>query len=1132
MKFKNTIRGCFSLLMLVAGAALAQDVGRVTPAALPLPLPTSQPIPPDELRAHNPWNLPMTGVWKFALTHGRTKAGEFLPAPAEKLGLSASSNEDQHPPEDAFDGTNDTRWCASDDTVPQWLQADLGSEQSVARLTLAWEKSGLKYQCRVEGKKAGGKWFSLLDATFPPGIGDGSYPFPPASVRFVRLTIVDHPEGAWASVREFQIHILQGGQAVVWQPPVNQPTAGPAAISSAFAGLHFDDSAWDKLPVPSNWEMYGYSVPTYGAVDYTVGQYRRWVKVPAAWAGRNIYWHFDGALDGAEVYVNGHKAGYHESGYTAWNIDLTGLVKPGERNLFAVRVSKSTSSSDCETGDFQCMGGIYRDTSLIAVPATHVADLTVQTPLDAAYRNATLKVAALLAGKPGEAVALTGHLFSARAKADTGVTLSGQGVVASNGWATINLTAPVTAPALWSAEKPSLYYVVLDLASGGQAVETVEQRFGFKQIDFTNNRVLWNGQPIKCTGTCRHDYWADKGFALDEASWQTDVALMKAANINAVRTSHYNHAQRFLELCEEKGLYILDEVPYCWINDQVKDPAYAPYLLQRAAETLARDKNRPCVLAWSLGNENPMGVDSQQVMDFVRATDPTRPAFVSCTEPRDVKGQLWKDDHYPSPGTVDDIIKKGIPANFSEHPHIFWQPETENYDPGQHDLWSEALGGIWGKIWTAPTILGSFIWEWQCQGIADKNAPAPHPGPWGPDNLRQENDKGIVTALRVPKPEWWSVKQVYSPVQVSYRPLTPLGEGFLVPITNHYSFTDLKELACQWAVYQGKTVLQHGVQHISCGPLQSVTAAFPAPAGATKLRLEFQHADGSSVVAVNLAVVGAPEPAAPAALTVGDALTSHAGNDAIVVSNNQQQISFNLHTGSVQSWRVHGQELLVGGPVLNLGEGKRASEKGFYRAPQPPVTANAAVSVTPANAAGTIRVTVTANVLKSTAGESLGVLTTTYDILANAQINVNWELAWRAPGTDLWEVGLKLAAPATMTQMQWYRDACFTDYPAGWIGEPLGRCQAGDVQFRAAQRHLHWLTLADQRGHGLVLLPVAGTQLVGRANATPAGGTQLFASTEVSGPRDFSGSWVANHDIKARQGKSLTGAFTLRALVP
>ncbi len=492
MNFKAFTLLCASFITACANPAMSQGVERVSPAALPLPLPSTEPVPPDALRAHNPWNLPMTGIWKFALTHGSIKAGEFVPGNAGEFGVTASSNQGENPPQNAFDGTNDTRWCASDDSVPQWLQTDLGKDQHVTGVNLAWEKKSGGYQCRIEGKPDGGKWITLADASAAPGIGDGPVKIAPADVRFVRVTVVDHADGSWSSVREFQIHLDQNGQDIVWQPLAQKQPEIPKVALDAFAATSFNDTSWDNLPVPSNWEMYGYSTPTYGSVDNTVGQYRRWVKVPKSWAGQKIYWHFDGALDGAEVLlVNGVKAGYHESGYTAWNIDLTGLIKPGERNLFAVRVSKSTPSDDCETGDFQCMGGIYRDTSLIAVPQTHVADITVQTPLDADYRNATLNTTVKVAGTPGEEVSITGNLVAAKKLKSAGVQLSGQGKIGDDGTATITMSAPVQAPALWSAEKPNLYYVVMQLDSGGKNIERVEQRFGFKQIDFTNNTLLW-----------------------------------------------------------------------------------------------------------------------------------------------------------------------------------------------------------------------------------------------------------------------------------------------------------------------------------------------------------------------------------------------------------------------------------------------------------------------------------------------------------------------------------------------------------------------------------------------------------------------------------------------------------------
>ena len=1126
-----------ALTLTVGSPSIAQDVGRVSPASLSLPLPTAAVMPPDQLRAHNPWTLPMTGTWRFALTHGRILARQFQPSAAGTNGLTASSNEEKNPPENAFDGKADTRWCAGDNSFPQWLQADLGRTRRVTGLTLAWERPNETYQFRVEGGADGKHWKTLADASAVPGRGDGPVAVTPTDVRYVRVTVLGSSGGGWASLRGCQIQALEGGKEVAWRPPAAKPVTNTAAVRDAFAAPGFDDSGWDKIPVPSNWEMLGYSLPTYNSVDNTVGQYRRYVTVPASWAGKRIVWRFDGALDGAEVFVNGRRAGYHESGYTAWDIDLTGLVKPGQRNLFAVRISKTTPSDDCETGDFQAMGGLYRETFLVAVPPTHVADVTVRTPLAANYRDATLTASVQVQGTPGEAIAVMGKLVGANGQV-TAVGLAGKTQIGAGGTATVALNAPVKAPKLWSAEKPNLYYLVLQMASDGKPLERVEQRFGFKQIEIKNDVVLWNGRPIKCTGTCRHDFWADRGFALTEANWVKDLTLIKAANVNAIRTSHYNHAARFLELCEEKGMYILDEVPYCWIGDQVKDPKYAPYLLQRARETLARDKNRPCVLAWSIGNENPAGPDSQQVMDLVKKTDPTRPAFVSCVSPNDIKGQSWEDDHYPDPGSVDRIaanVKWG--ANFSEHPHIFYQKETQDYDPGASDLWSETLIKTWDKLWKAPTILGSFIWEWQNQGIADKNPDTKRDFWYGPDRLRQENDKGIVSAYRVPKPEWWIVKSVYSPVVVGTRTVSPTGGTCTVPLTNHYSFTDLKELSCRWTAFNGKAALQSGVLHVACAPMQSVSASFPAPAGLTTLRLDFQHPDGTSVIAANLAVDGTPLPSAPPAMAAGSALTTQDGPDTLRVSNGSQETVFDKHTGALQTWRVGGRYVLLGMPTLNLGEAKASGEKSFYRAAQPPVTDSAQVTASPPTGDGVVRVTVASRVLGAAGGAPLGTLTCTYDVRPDAEVGVRWTLDWTAPDANLWEEGLKMAVPSDLTRMVWQRDSYFTDYPAGHLGEPSGTCKAGDVSFRASKRGLHWLTLTDGRGAGLALLP-AGTPLVGRAVVVPVGTdgartiTLLFASREVAGPWDFSGSWVSEHDIHAKKGQPLSGAFTLRAIGP
>ena len=1130
------IKPFFCLLALFAPAAMLPAMSQtepqatpgVSPASLPLPLPGLSALPPDRLRAENPWNLPMTGLWRFKLTHGQIVDGHFQTGPPGDRFVTASSSENGNPPRNAFDGSLDTRWCADSAAFPQRLQADLGQTRRVSGVTLTWEKPGERFQCRIEGGADGRRWTTLADASAAPGLGDGPVPMTPADVRYVRVVVLGGSPGNWASLRECRIQVVEDGKEVAWSPPAAPPTVVPAS-NDDFAQPTTVDQDWDNLAVPSNWEMAGYSIPTYNSVDDTVGLYRRSVIVPKTWAGRRVFWRFDGALVGAEVFVNGQPAGYHESGYTAFDVDVTGLVKPGQRNLFAVRVSKTTPSSDCETGDFQCMGGIYRETSLISVPATHVHDLTVRTTLAPNYRDVTLAADVQVMGTPGETVGLAGTLVGSDGT-KTPVRLAGTGRVGADGTVLVALSSSVSTPKLWSAEKPNLYYLVLSLTRGGRPVERVEQRFGFRQVEIRNNVVLWNGRPIKCTGVCRHDEWADKGFALTDREWRKDLAMMKAANVNAIRTSHYNHAARFLELCEEQGVYILDEVPFCWINQKNNDPAFAPALLRRAADTLGRDKNRPCVLSWSLGNENGVGKNSQTVIDFVKAHDPTRPAFISQGGYWGPKGQSFQDMHYPTPADVDNYVARDsgkLPAQFSEQPHIFYQKDAQDYDPGASDLWSETLTRTWDKIRVAPTILGSFIWEWQNQGIADKFPDKTREFYYGRDYLRQENNKGVVDAYRNPKPEYWIVKMAYSPIGIGARTVAPAARSCAVALTNRYSFTDLKELACRWTALKGETVLKSGVSRIPCAPGGQVTAHFPAPATMTALRLEFTRPDGVALTLARLDVTGAPAPTPPAAVATGGPLVVQDGADALTVSGAAQTITFDKADGSIRSWRVGGRDMLASGPALNLGEARAGRERGYYRAAQPPVTSGAAVTSQP-QADGSVRVAVTGPVLASAGGQTLGTLDRTYDVRPTAEIAVHWTLTWTVPQTNLWEVGMKLAVPAADTRLAWRRDSFFTVYPAGHLGEPTGTAAAGSALFRASKRGLHWMTLTDTSGAGLALLE-DGSPLVGRAQ-TADGGTTLFASREVAVSKEFSGTWVSDHDIVAAPGKPLSGGFTLRAV--
>ena len=269
---------------------------------------------------------------------------------------------------------------------------------------------------------------------------------------------------------------------------------------------------------------------------------------------------------------NGQRCGYHESGFTAFDIDVTKAVKPGQLNLMAVRLYKKTSSASLDHGDFWCLGGIYRETYLVALPPLHVDDVTVVTDLDARYKDATLKSNVRVAGPAGAHFLLTSELDSLDGTKVALPATSQAGDIGDDGSATVTLTMPVTAPKLWSAEKPNLYYVFYRLSDVNQTViERVQDRIGFRKVELKGGVFMVNGVPVKLTGTCRHEEFSPYGHALTEECWKTDVILMKACNINAIRLSHYDHAERFMELCDEVGFYVLDEIPSCWVANEIRN---------------------------------------------------------------------------------------------------------------------------------------------------------------------------------------------------------------------------------------------------------------------------------------------------------------------------------------------------------------------------------------------------------------------------------------------------------------------------------------------------------------------------------------------------------------------------------
>jgi beta-galactosidase len=881
-------------------------------------------------------------------------------------------------------------------------------------------------------------------------------------------------------------------QAALLPEPATEPFQKPEYAEGA---------GWRDLRVPGNWEMAGLSPATYNQPDNASGFYRLWFSVPRSWEGREVRLLFDGVQNGAELWLNGQpvavdepswgRTNYHEGGWTAFEVDLTPAVKFGKKNLLAVRVTKKTRSVDLDTGDYFFLGGVHRPVTLFSVPKSHLADITVQTRLLPSNR-AEVKVLAAVAGDSGANVSMR----LGPPPSDSGAASAASETVAKVEGGEAVLTQIVEQPKLWSAEFPNLYNLTVDLKDSHQrTLETVVKRIGIREITITNSVLLVNGVPVKLAGMCRHDVSATEGTAVGPELWRKDITLMKAANINAIRTSHYPYGAGFYDLCDELGMYVMDELPYCWCPTD--DTAMQPAFEQRARETVRRDKNHPSVLVWAVGNENKQGPNLRVVADLLKQMDPTRPRLVSQLD-GDKNDVELSDSHYTNPADVD---KAGQRARSTGRPHIYLEnPNTGDArlaaDAGYYERWGPVIQREWETCLKYDAIPGTFIFEWQDRAVADKCPIKPYV--YFPETgIQLLKMKGMVDAFRNPRPSVYELKMVYSPIRIGDT-ATASGGKIAFPIENRYSFTDLSVLKTAWVLESGGKAIASGQSRLHQPPLSTGQAELSvspeALARADALYVEFIHPNGNSVVAHRFTLKETPavshlSPNLPADLPIPQ---------------------FNLVTRitrrSPKFWRE----------VLRF----------------PAHLTNVVVEPPSATTLAALK-QLTADVV-STNNQVAGRLRATY---ANGEFS--YQLDWTGPAADIQELGWAFQLPKSCDHFSWDRAARWTVYPKTGIGRiagtalpdtmnvPYTRMDRTDAfDFNSTKYDCNWASLTTKRDAGLRVEFVPEQRFHCRAGVPEKGsGYLLFVNQQVSPADDFITSVVKDFYLKLKAGDTLKGRF-------
>ncbi|CAI0732942.1 Beta-galactosidase [Serratia quinivorans] len=616
----------------------------------------------------------------------------------------------------------------------------------------------------------------------------------------------------------------------------------PEAVPDSWLQQDLADA--DTLAVPSNWQLAGYDAPIYTNVRYPIpvdpprvpehnptGCYSRQFTVDPVWlAEGQTRIIFDGVNSAFYLWCNGHWVGYSQDSRLPAEFDLSPWLQAGENRL-AVMVLRWCDGSYLEDQDMWRMSGIFRDVSLLHKPATHLSDIRITTPLYDSFRRGEL-VAEVHVNQPAQhRVRLQlwrdGQLVGEKTQAFGREIIDERGAYEDR----TTLRLPVEQPLLWSAETPTLYRATVTLLSPeGEIIEVEAYDVGFRQVEISNGLLKLNGQPLLIRGTNRHEHHPQHGQVMDEATMRHDILLMKQHNFNAVRCSHYPNHPLWYRLCDRYGLYVVDEAniethgmqPMNRLSD---DALWLPAMSERVTRMVQRDRNHPCIIIWSLGNESGHGCNHDALYRWVKSQDPTRPVQYegggANSAATDIICPMYArvDQDQPFPAVPKWSIKKWIGLPDEHRPLILCE-------------YAHAMGNSFGgfdRYWQAfrqyPRLQGGFVWDWVDQALTRSDENGNPYWAYGGDFGDTPNDRqfclnGLVFPDRTPHPALFEAQRAQQFFQFAFDAAT-----LTLTVNSEYLFRQTDNERLNWRLELDGTERASGSFDLNLPPQGS--ASFP-----------------------------------------------------------------------------------------------------------------------------------------------------------------------------------------------------------------------------------------------------------------------------------------------------------------
>lgn len=887
-----------------------------------------------------------------------------------------------------------------------------------------------------------------------------------------------------------------------------------------FYKTSFDDSQWKSIPVPSNVELQGYGTPIYTNFKYPfkknppyiigdvnkswtthkepnpVSSYRRAFTLPKSFKNRRTFIQFAGVNSAYYLWINGQKVGYNQGSRTPVTFNIDKFLVTGE-NQIAVEVYKYCDGSYLEDQDFWRLSGIFRDVQLLSKPKVAIRDFFVHTDLDEQYKDATFSVDIEMTGEGSVSATLLDKSKNAVFK-DLPAIKNGK---------VLTISKKVSNPLKWTAETPNLYQLLLTVKNkDGQTTEIVPARVGFREVELKGGELLVNGQVILIKGVNRHDHEPDVGHAVTVEHMKRDIILMKQNNINTVRTAHYPNDHRFVDLCNEYGMYLISESNIESHGMGMKEnknslsnrPKWYNAHVNRVKRLVERDKNQPSIIIWTPGNESADGKVFDDIYQWIKKRDPSR------LVQNERAGFYGGTDIFSPMYATIELMKDWAEGKANKHhtKHYgknFFMNESKDGTRSKPFIqceYAHAMGNSVGNLidyWDAVRqykyLQGGSIWDWKDQGLTkiDKKTGKEFFAYGGDFGDKPNNSNfcinGLVQPDLEPNPHLVEVKKVYQNIWVKAVDM----KQSEVEIYNENFFVNLDQFIAKWELSANGKLVDNGT-----------LGKIDLPAGQrtkVKIPVEKSKLRGEAILKVYFELPSNTKWAKKGHVVAWDQLSygtawqpkdmSNTGQvqiadkkAVITLKTSKAEIKFDKKTASLVSYKVDSKELMASPLVPNFWRIPTDNDEGNRMGGWAKIWRDAAAkrqvkSITHKSLANGVVEVKTVFDLASAKNSTLSIF---YWINNDSTIDVDFKLQVSKKLAKIPRIGMQMAIPQDKSTITWYGRGQGESYwdrktgnPIGLFTVPVDKMWHDYVRTQETGNHTdtRWFTCTDKQGNGL-----------------------------------------------------------------